>query len=137
MTLDHDSGRMDGEVTAGAYRGARLSELAADDLDRLMAEFEAEGDDDSRALLFAWLERHGRRRGSDHATDHGPAPPPPDAANMTEAEAYRILGLAPGASVEEVRAAYSRLIRRVHPDLGGSSTLAALINAAKELLDPG
>ena len=56
---------------------------------------------------------------------------------MTEAEAYRILGLAPGASVEEVRAAYSRLIRRVHPDLGGSSTLAALINAAKELLDPG
>ena len=66
MTLDHDSGRMDGEVTAGAYRGARLSELAPEDLDRLMAGFEAEGDDDSRALLFAWLERHGRRgRGAD------------------------------------------------------------------------
>ena len=40
---------------------------------------------------------------------------------MTEAEAYRVLGLAPGASLEEVRAAYRRLIRRVHPDLGGSS----------------
>ena len=56
---------------------------------------------------------------------------------MSEAEAYRILGLDPGASVEEVRAAYHRLIRRVHPDLGGSSALAALLNAAKDLLDPG
>ena len=54
---------------------------------------------------------------------------------MTEAEAYRVLGLAPGASREAVRAAHSRLIRRVHPDLGGSSTLAALINAARDLLD--
>jgi hypothetical protein len=135
MTLDHDSGRMDGEVTAGPFRGARLSELSPEDLDRLMAEFEAAGDDDSRALLVAWLERHGRRQRADPAADS--APPSADPANMTEAEAYRILGLAPGASVEEVRAAYSRLIRRVHPDLGGSSTLAALINAAKELLDPG
>jgi hypothetical protein len=142
MTLDHESGRMDGEVTAGPYRGARLSELTPDELDWLMAAFEADGDDDSRALLAAWLERHGRRPGPDRDSDPdrqrpGPAPPPPDPASMTEAEAYRILGLAPGASVEEVRAAYSRLIRRVHPDLGGSSTLAALINAAKELLDPG
>ena len=63
MTLDHDSGRMEGEVTAGPYRGARLSELSPEDLDRLMAGFEAEGDDDSRALLFAWLERHGPDRG--------------------------------------------------------------------------
>ena len=74
MTLDHDSGRMEGEVTAGPYRGARLSELSPDDLDRLMAGFEAEGDDDSRALLFAWLERHGSRR---DRRGPGPAPPPP------------------------------------------------------------
>ena len=48
----------------------------------------------------------------------------------------QVLGLAPGASVEDVRAAYRRLIRRVHPDLGGTSALAALLNAAKERLDP-
>ena len=56
---------------------------------------------------------------------------------MTEAEAYRILGLDPGASLDEVRAAYRRLMKRVHPDLGGSDALAAMLNAAKQLLDPG
>jgi curved DNA-binding protein CbpA len=56
---------------------------------------------------------------------------------MTEAEAYRVRGLAPGASVEEVRADSRRLMKRVHPDLGGSSALAEMLNAAKELLDPG
>jgi hypothetical protein len=135
MTLDHDSGRMEGEVTAGPYQGARLAELSPEDLDRLMAGFEAEGDDDSRALLLAWLERHGPDSDPEPDRGTGPASPPPDPARMTEAEAYRVLGLAPGASREAVRAAHSRLIRRVHPDLGGSSTLAALINAARDLLD--
>jgi curved DNA-binding protein CbpA len=55
---------------------------------------------------------------------------------MTEAEALRILGLEPGASRDDIRAAYHRLMRRVHPDLGGSDELAAMINAAKERLDP-
>ena len=70
MTLDHDSGRMDGEVTAGPFQGAFLSELSGADLDRLLAEFEANGDDDSLALLLAWLDRHGRTRPP-------PDPPPP------------------------------------------------------------
>jgi curved DNA-binding protein CbpA len=56
---------------------------------------------------------------------------------MTEAEAYRVLGLDPGASLEEVRAAYHRLMKRVHPDLGGSGALAAMLNEAKQVLDPG
>jgi hypothetical protein len=123
MTLDHDSGAMDGEVLTGALEGARLSELSAEELQRLLAELEAAGDEDSLSLLFAYLERRNGGR-------------EPPRAPMTEAEAYRILGLAPGASLEEVRAAYHRLIRRVHPDLGGSGPLAAMINAAKELLDP-
>ena len=55
---------------------------------------------------------------------------------MSEAQALRILGLEPGASVEDVREAYRRLIRRAHPDLGGSSGLAAMINEAKARLDP-
>jgi DnaJ domain len=127
MTLDHGTGRMDGEVLTGRFAGARLSGLSAEDLEALVAEIEAAGDEDSLAVLLAWLDRQGTPREA----------PPPGGQPMTEAEAYRILGLEPGASLEEVRAAHRQLIRRVHPDLGGSSALAAMINAAKEMLDPG
>ncbi len=129
MSLDRDSGAMDGEVTSGPLTGARLSALAEAELQQLAAQFEAEGDEDSLHLLRAWLDRHGFKRAA--------GSPPPDPSTMTPAEAYRVLGLEPEASREEVRAAYRRLIRRVHPDLGGSSPLAAMLNAAKELLDPG
>jgi hypothetical protein len=128
MTLDHATGRIDGEVTAGSMRGARLSKLSTTELQSLAAEFETAGDEESLALLLAYLDRRSTERA---------ASPPPGQPPMTEAEAYRVLGLAPGASLEEVRTAYRRLMKRVHPDLGGSSALAALLNAAKEILDPG
>ena len=128
MTLDHATGNMDGEVIAGRMRGAQLSKLSTEELQGLVAEFEAAGDEDSLALLLAYLDRKGTARASS---------PPPGQPPMTEAEAYCVLGLAPGASVDEVRIAYRRLMKRVHPDLGGSSVLAALLNAAKEILDPG
>ncbi len=128
MSLDHDTGEMDGEVTAGAFRGARLSELTPAQIQALLAEFEAAGDEDSLALLLAWLDRRGTPR------EPGPAP---SSGTMTEAEAYRVLGLSPGASAGEVRSAYRRLMKRVHPDLGGSSALAEMLNAAKDILDPG
>lgn len=128
MTLDHATGTLDGEVTAGPFAGARLSSLSAEDLSRLYAGFEAAGDADSLALLHAWLDRSGRARAE--------AAPPKDGP-MSEAEAYRVLGLAQGASLDEVRAAYRRLMKRVHPDLGGSGALAAMLNEAKRVLDPG
>jgi DnaJ-domain-containing protein 1 len=128
MTLDHESGELDGEVTDGPFAGSRLSALSAEELQQLYEGFEASGDQDSLALLLAWLDRSGKARAE--------APPPAGGA-MTEAEAYRVLGLAPGASLEEVRAAYHRLMKRVHPDLGGSGALAAMLNEAKQVLDPG
>lgn len=127
MTLDRVTGEMDGEVLAGPLAGRRLSELGPDEIRALAQAFEASSDEDSLSLLLAWLDRAGRR---DEAMS-APAGP------MTEAEAYRVLGLSPGASLDEVRAAYRRLMRRVHPDLGGSGGLAAMLNAAKEVLDPG
>jgi hypothetical protein len=128
MRLDRATGGIDGTVKGGRFAGATLSALSATDLRALAAEIEAAADADSLALILAYLDRRGVARDT---------PPAPDSGEMTRAEAYRVLGLAPGASLDEVRAAYRRLIRRVHPDHGGSSTLAAMLNAAKELLDPG
>lgn len=137
MTLDHDSGEMEGEVLTGPFAGAQLATLTPADLGSLRQYFDQQGDTDSLSLLDAYLDRRpdvtsGPMPGADAPSDAPPASP----GAMTEAEAYRLLGLTPGASREEVREAHHRLIRRLHPDLGGSSALTAMINAAKDLLDP-
>jgi hypothetical protein len=53
---------------------------------------------------------------------------------MTRQEALQVFGLGEGASREDVQREYRRLMRQVHPDLGGSSYLAAKINEAKDVL---
>ena len=63
------------------------------------------------------------------------APRPPPATNgMGEAEARRILGVEAGATRADIQAAYTRLMRAVHPDKGGTAGLAAQLNAARERL---
>lgn len=54
--------------------------------------------------------------------------------SMSPADAASILGVSESASAEEVQAAYLRLMRRAHPDSGGTSGLAAQLNAARETL---
>jgi DnaJ-domain-containing protein 1 len=68
-----------------------------------------------------WRERAGASAGD-------------GAGGMTREEAYRILGLEPGADAAAVREAHRRLMQQMHPDHGGSDYLAAKINQAKELL---
>jgi hypothetical protein len=132
MELDHDSGAMHGRVLAGRFAGVALDALDRAALIGLIAEI----DDDSRELLATYLDRRepGWRENAqgDAATGSGTRPPP--GGKMTEEEAYQILGIQPGASAEEITRAHRSLMKKIHPDQGGTTYLAARVNEAKDVL---
>lgn len=61
----------------------------------------------------------------------------PRAGRMSRAEALAVLGLSEGATEADIRAAYKRLMQKVHPDAGGSNRLAQLLSEAKDALLKG
>ena len=90
-------------------------------------------------LRFLPLLQSLRARGAAAGGDPSHRPPganpggaPP--RRMTRQEALQILGLSEGATREDVQREYRRLMRKLHPDLGGSSYLAAKINEARDVL---
>ncbi|MGX7703465.1 DnaJ domain-containing protein [Methylobacterium sp. Gmos1] len=134
MELDHATGAMRGTVLAGPLAGQALDGLGQPRLVALLAECRS-GDPDGARLLEAYLDRRFAGWRVDAQGDHDPRPggaaqPGP----MTEEEAYQILGLQRGAPLEEVRRAHRTLMKRLHPDQGGSDYLAARVNAAKDFL---
>lgn len=133
MTLDHDSGDIDGLILCGPRKGRILSELSMPELLGLLAELR--DDEQSLKLLETYLDRahpewhdDAERRAQDR--DGPPATP----GDISREEAYRVLGLAPGSTEDEIRDAYRRLIKRLHPDRGGSAVLTAQITAARDRL---
>ena len=130
MELDHDSGTMDGRIVAGPHQGATLASLDVKTLVGMLNEI----DEESRALLVAYLDR--RDAGwSEHAQgDAATGRPAASSGKMSEQEAYQILGLEPGASPDDIGHAHRALMKKFHPDQGGSTYLAARINEAKETL---
>tara|TARA_R110002072_G_scaffold303107_2_gene493813 strand:- start:90659 stop:91393 length:735 start_codon:yes stop_codon:yes gene_type:complete len=128
MELAHSSGKMDGEVLDGQFKGKQLSELDLQQL--LILAAECEQDADSLQLLEAYLDRV---HPDWHAQAEGQAAPTAG-SDMTEALALEILGLEPGAGVEEITAAHRRLMQKMHPDRGGSDYLAQRINEARDFL---
>lgn len=123
----------DDTIIRGRFAGRALDTLGRNELIALYAEVAGKPTD--RLRLEAYLDR--RLPGWRENVDHDPAGGtrrPAGASAMTEQQAYEILGLAPGATEAEISATYRRLMKRVHPDQGGSTFLAAQINEAKERL---
>ncbi len=146
MTLDHDTGEMMGIVVEGPYSGWSLSDLS---LEQLMALWKLcrQEDEASVQVLEAFLDRNTpdwrdfarRRWGADPDEPPGAGPSGGGgggtaAGGMTREQALSVLGLEEGASRDEIKAAYQRIISGLHPDRGGSDYLAAQVNEAKAVL---
>jgi hypothetical protein len=133
MELDHDTGGLEGLVLAGRHEGRVLGAMGRADLQQLYRELS--GDPESRQLLETYLDgrfpvwRDNAKTNGDEGLGVAPGPGP-----MTKEEAYKVLGLEAGAAAADVRKAHRRLMQRLHPDVGGTSFLAARINEAKDVL---
>ena len=137
MTLDHDTGSMEGTILRGRFAGMRLDELGPADLLALLRECRAEDEEGAR-LLEAYLDRarpdwrdelSGERAGGAGGGSARPA-----SGDMTVEEAFAILGLSPDADAEAIKEAHRRLMVKLHPDHGGSDYLATKINRARDVL---
>jgi hypothetical protein len=131
MTLDHDSGELLGQIVAGPYAGHSLGEFDLPQIVAMIPGFDAE----SVSLLESYLDRRfpaWRQDGQAHrAGGHGRAA---SSGKMTNEEAYQILGLQPGARRDEIVRAHRGLMKKLHPDQGGSTYLATRVNEAKDTL---
>jgi hypothetical protein len=129
MTLDHDTGTLTGVIIDGPHAGRALSDFDRDGLLQLLRDF----DDDSRQLLAGYLDRRfpDWRAGAGGDAPKGRAS---SSGKMTREEAYQVLGLQPGATSEAIAASHRNLMKRLHPDQGGSTYLAARVNEARDLL---
>lgn len=139
MTLDHDSGDMRGRVLEGPFAGQQLADLGEEQFIELL-EYCRQNDDDSARLLESYLDRRfgdswraddsaggsdEGRRGSERTARAG---------SLTRSEALEVLGLEAGATHEDIIQAHRLMMQKMHPDRGGSTYLASLINEAKDVL---
>jgi hypothetical protein len=142
MELDHDTGAIRGRVLKGRFAGDDIETLTPAELALLWQDYSF-SDPTSAQLLEAYLDqrhptwredlsRHGPDADADGPGAHHQTGLRP--GGMTRQEALEILGLEEGAGDEAVRAAHRELMKKYHPDRGGTNYLASKINEAKAVL---
>jgi cytochrome P450 len=104
--------KADPNRTARMLRGARRSFMAYFDRGQARRREDAQRDATAR-------QNRGARASS---------------GEMTKEEAYQILGLQSGAGADEITRAHRAIMKKLHPDQGGSTYLAAQVNQAKDVL---
>jgi hypothetical protein len=141
MTLDHDTGVMSGMILAGPDAGRPFETMSEQELGTLAQACAAE-DQDGLRLLEAYLDRRfpgwretadpnvHARSGQGHSGEQGGR----SRGTITEQEAYEILGLQPGASEDDIRQSHRSLMKKFHPDQGGTTWLATRLNEARDVL---
>jgi hypothetical protein len=129
MRLDHDTGVMTGRVLAGAFAGRAVETLSRPELLSLRQELKRD-DPDGVNLLEAYLDR---RFAGWREADQGERERRGGGA-MSRREALEVLGLTEGANAADIVRAHRTLMKKFHPDHGGSTTLAARVNQAKDVL---
>jgi len=131
VELDHDSGDIHGRILKGFFAGRRLEDLKPVELAHLWQDCRF-SDPQSAQIVAAYLDRLHPTWREDMARQSGQSTD--GEGRMTREEALEILGLAPGASEDDIRRAHRELMMKLHPDRGGSTYLAAKINEAKDIL---
>jgi hypothetical protein len=132
MTLAHDTGDVNGEVLEGQFKGQELNQMSLEELLQLLRE--CQDDEESVALLQAYLDRVYEDEWQQQAGTYGQQQTTSGSGEVSREEALQILGLSSDPSEEEIIKAHRLLIQKLHPDRGGSAYLAAKINQAKETL---
>lgn len=132
MVLDHSTSTVAGRARVGQFAGTDLMDLGEMETRALIDEIA--WDPNSVSLLESWLDanRSGWREYFEQTAHQ--AAGASSASSDPVADAYAVLGLAAGASEADIVSAHRKLMKGVHPDMGGSSYLAAKINEARDLL---
>ena len=127
--LVHDFHLSPGIVDGALRRQLTARLLLLDQLDDARVHFRVAMRPPRGALLQLPLEARefltGRRRARDRASSNGATgatpPPPPSAVRERDSirppSAWRVLGLAPGADPLEIKRAFRKRARELHPDL--------------------
>lgn len=137
MEVDHISGTISGTVLAGPDEGKSLAHTTREQCEALHALC-LRDDPDGARLLEAYLDRRfpgwraARNESADARRRRAQAGARPGI--MSEDEAYEVLGLQKGATRDDVMRSHRSLIKKLHPDHGGSTDLAARVNEAKDVL---
>ena len=131
--IDRDTGDMRGRVMRGPMAGRTLESLSRMECLGLY-ELCQQRDLEAARLLAAYLTRRfgprfdAKPRGERAGARQAPEGP------LTRERALEVLGLSANAGRAQIVAAHRALIKKHHPDRGGSTATAAVINQAKDLL---
>ena len=136
VEYDHATKAVTGGVLAGEFEGRGLDDLTRNECGQLHAAC-LYHDAGGARLLEAYLDRRfpgWRQAGQGNANARQSGDIRARNGAMSQDEAYEILGLRQGAGREDIVRAHRTLMKKWHPDHGGSTDLAARVNEAKEVL---